>query len=48
MVTYTGRSALNASGNEVALEEVMHDVTTKLHAKTRSQAVAQAVREGLI
>jgi len=27
---------------------VMHDVTTKLDAKSRSQAVALAVREGLI
>jgi DNA-binding CsgD family transcriptional regulator len=27
---------------------VIHDVVTKLNARTRSQAVAQAVREGLI
>jgi DNA-binding CsgD family transcriptional regulator len=27
---------------------VLHDVVTKLNARTRSQAVAEAVRQGLI
>ena len=40
--------AARLSYSERTIKAVMHDVTTKLHAKTRSQAVAQAVREGLI
>ena len=47
----------NTSSREVAVElaysertvkNVLHDVVTKLNARSRSQAVAFAVREGLI
>ena len=34
--------------SERTIKNVMHDVVTKLNARTRSQAVALAVREGLI
>jgi DNA-binding NarL/FixJ family response regulator len=34
--------------SERTVKNVLHDVTTKLNARTRSQAVAFAVREGLI
>lgn len=34
--------------SERTIKNVIHDVVTKLNARTRSQAVAQAVREGLI
>ena len=34
--------------SERTIKNVIHDVTTKLNARTRSQAVAEAVREGLI
>jgi DNA-binding NarL/FixJ family response regulator len=44
----TREVAARLSYSERTIKAVMHDVTTKLHAKTRSQAVAQAVREGLI
>ncbi len=44
----TREVAEHLSYSERTIKAVMHDVTTKLHAKTRSQAVAQAVREGLI
>ncbi|HEY3767008.1 MAG TPA: response regulator transcription factor [Gaiellales bacterium] len=44
----TREVAERLSYSERTIKAVMHDVTTKLHAKTRSQAVAQAVREGLI
>ena len=30
------------------VKNVLHDVVTKLNARSRSQAVAHAVREGLI
>ena len=57
---YTAYPSLNAAmqtGREVAeqlrysertIKNVIHDVVTKLNVRTRSQAVAQAVREGLI
>lgn len=34
--------------SERTIKNVIHDVVTKLNVRTRSQAVAQAVREGLI
>jgi len=34
--------------SERTIKNVIHDVTTKLNARTRSQAVAEAVRAGLI
>jgi DNA-binding NarL/FixJ family response regulator len=34
--------------SERTIKNVMHDVVTKLHARSRSQAVAFAVRDGLI
>jgi DNA-binding NarL/FixJ family response regulator len=34
--------------SERTIKSVIHDVVTKLNVRTRSQAVAQAVREGLI
>lgn len=34
--------------SERTIKNVLHDVTTKLNARTRSQAVAEAVRAGLI
>jgi DNA-binding NarL/FixJ family response regulator len=34
--------------SERTVKNVLHDVVTKLNARTRSQAVAHAVREGLI
>jgi len=34
--------------SERTIKNVIHDVVTKLNARTRSQAVAEAVREGLI
>ena len=34
--------------SERTVKNVLHDVVTKLNARTRSQAVALAVREGLI
>jgi DNA-binding NarL/FixJ family response regulator len=34
--------------SERTVKNVLHDVVTKLNARSRSQAVAQAVREGLI
>ena len=44
----TREVAQQLSYSERTIKAVMHDVTTKLHAKSRSQAVALAVREGLI
>ena len=34
--------------SERTVKNVLHDVVTKLNARSRSQAVAFAVREGLI
>ena len=34
--------------SERTVKSVLHDVVTKLNARSRSQAVAHAVREGLI
>ena len=34
--------------SERTIKNVIHDVVTKFNARTRSQAIAQAVREGLI
>ncbi len=34
--------------SERTVKNVLHDVVTKLNARTRSQAVAEAVRQGLI
>ena len=34
--------------SERTIKNVLHDIVTKMNARTRSQAVAQAVRDGLI
>jgi DNA-binding NarL/FixJ family response regulator len=34
--------------SERTVKNILHDVVVKLHARTRSQAVAEAVRQGLI
>jgi DNA-binding NarL/FixJ family response regulator len=44
----TREVAQQLSYSERTVKNVLHDVVTKLNARTRSQAVAQAVREGLI
>jgi DNA-binding NarL/FixJ family response regulator len=44
----TREVALELSYSERTVKNVLHDVATKLNARSRSQAVAFAVREGLI
>jgi DNA-binding NarL/FixJ family response regulator len=44
----TREVALQLCYSERTVKNVLHDVVTKLNARTRSQAVAHAVREGLI
>jgi DNA-binding NarL/FixJ family response regulator len=44
----TREVALQLCYSERTVKNVMHDVVTKLNARSRSQAVAFAVREGLI
>ena len=44
----TREVAERMSYSERTVKNVLHDVATKLNAKTRSQAVAFAIREGLI
>jgi DNA-binding NarL/FixJ family response regulator len=44
----TREVALELSYSERTVKNVLHDVVTKLNARSRSQAVAHAVREGLI
>lgn len=44
----TREIAEQLSYSERTVKNVLHDVVTKLNARTRSQAVAHAVREGLI
>jgi DNA-binding NarL/FixJ family response regulator len=44
----TGEIAKHLSYSERTIKNVIHDVVTKLNVRTRSQAVAHAVREGLI
>jgi DNA-binding NarL/FixJ family response regulator len=44
----TREVALELSYSERTVKNVLHDVVTKLNARSRSQAVASAVREGLI
>jgi DNA-binding NarL/FixJ family response regulator len=44
----TREVATQLSYSERTIKNVIHDVTTKMNARTRSQAVAAAVREGLI
>lgn len=44
----TREVAHRLSYSERTIKNVIHDVATKLNARTRSQAVAAAVREGLI
>ncbi|MGN6378312.1 MAG: LuxR C-terminal-related transcriptional regulator [Gaiellales bacterium] len=44
----TREVAVQLSYSERTIKNVLHDVVTKMDARTRSQAVAQAVREGLI
>jgi DNA-binding NarL/FixJ family response regulator len=40
--------AQRTSDSERTVKNLLHDVATKLNAKSRSQAVASAIREGLI
>ena len=44
----TREVAERLSYSERTIKNVVHDITTKLDARSRSQAVAHAVREGLI
>ena len=44
----TREVARELSYSERTIKTIMHDVVTKLDARSRSQAVAQAVRDGLI
>lgn len=44
----TREVATRLSYSERTIKNILHDIVTKLNARTRSQAVAQAVREGLI
>lgn len=44
----TREVAKRLSYSERTIKNVVHDIVTKLNARTRSQAVAAAVREGLI
>ena len=44
----TREVARELSYSERTVKNVLHDAATKLHARSRSQAVAQAVRWGLI
>jgi DNA-binding NarL/FixJ family response regulator len=44
----TREVAQELSYSERTVKNVLHDVVTKLNARSRSQAVAFAVREGLI
>ncbi len=44
----TREVALELSYSERTVKNVLHDVVTKLNARSRSQAVAHAIREGLI
>jgi DNA-binding CsgD family transcriptional regulator len=44
-----GRPAVaRLTDRERTVKNVLHDVVTKLNARSRSQAIAFAVREGLI
>jgi DNA-binding NarL/FixJ family response regulator len=44
----TGEIAVRLSYSERTIKNVIHDVTTRLQLRNRSQAVAYALREGLI
>jgi DNA-binding NarL/FixJ family response regulator len=44
----TGEIARNLCYSERTIKNVIHDITSRLHLRNRSQAVAYAVREGLI
>jgi DNA-binding NarL/FixJ family response regulator len=44
----TREVAMRLHYSERTVKNVLHDVVTKLNARTRSQAVAEAVRQGLI
>jgi DNA-binding NarL/FixJ family response regulator len=44
----TREVALKLSYSERTVKNVLHDIVVKLNVRTRSQAVACAVREGLI
>jgi DNA-binding NarL/FixJ family response regulator len=44
----TGEIARELAYSERTIKNVIHDVTTRLHLRNRSQAVAYALREGLI
>jgi DNA-binding CsgD family transcriptional regulator len=44
----TSRIARELSYSERTVKSILHDVTTRLQLRNRAQAVAYAVREGLI
>ena len=44
----TREVAMQLCYSERTIKNVIHDIVTKLNARTRSQAVAEAVRAGLI
>jgi DNA-binding NarL/FixJ family response regulator len=44
----TGEIARELAYSERTIKNVIHDMTTRLHLRNRSQAVAYALREGLI
>jgi DNA-binding NarL/FixJ family response regulator len=44
----TSEIAKRLSYSERTIKNVIHDITTKLNARSRSQAVAEALRAGLI
>jgi DNA-binding NarL/FixJ family response regulator len=44
----TGEIARQLAYSERTIKNVIHDVTTRLHLRNRAQAVAYALREGLI
>jgi len=44
----TGEIAVELCYSERTVKNVLHDITTRLHLKNRSHAVAYALRQGLI
>ena len=44
----TGEIAQSLAYSERTVKNVMHDITTRLHLRNRSHAVAYALRAGLI
>jgi DNA-binding NarL/FixJ family response regulator len=44
----TGEIAVELCYSERTVKNVLHDITTRLHLRNRSHAVAYALRQGLI